>query len=123
MKNRKKMTAVDIIVITIILCFAIAGVIFISTVKPSGSKVNVYVDGELYESVSLYGEEPVDINVNGTNIVTVRDGAVYMKWADCDNQDCVNHKEISNEDEEIICLPNKVEVKIISEVGAEDVAW
>lgn len=123
MKKRKKMTKVDIIVIVTILSIAIASVIFIGTMKPTGTKVRVYVDGELYKTVSLYNDEPIDINVNGTNVVTVRDGAVYMKWADCENQDCVKHKEISDDDEEIICLPNKVEVKIIAEIGAEDVAW
>lgn len=123
MKKHKKMSTIDIIVITIVISLALAGVIFISTVKPTGDKVKIFVDGEVYKTVALNQEEPLDINIKGKNVVTIRDGAVYMKWSDCKNQDCVKHKEISTEDDEIICLPNKVEVKIISEIGAEDAAW
>ena len=35
-----------------------------------------------------------------------------MKWADCEDQLCVHQKEITLENESIICLPNKVIVEV-----------
>ena len=57
------------------------------------------------------------INVNatfdtGTNVVIIQDGIVYMKDATCKNQICVNTGKISKKGEMIVCLPNKVTVKI-----------
>jgi len=38
-----------------------------------------------------------------------------MISADCPNQDCVLHKEISQSNESIVCLPHKVVVTVIKE--------
>ena len=47
-------------------------------------------------------------------------GKVKMIYADCKDKICKNHKEISKSNESIICLPNKVEVTVISD-KSEDV--
>ena len=61
-------------------------------------------------------------NDNGDicNTVQIKNGKVKMIYADCKDKICKNHKEISKSNESIICLPNKVEVTVISDKG-EDV--
>ena len=56
-------------------------------------------------------------NDNGDicNTVQIKNGKVKMIYADCKDKICKNHKEISKSNESIICLPNKVEVTVISD--------
>ena len=46
------------------------------------------------------------------NTVVIKDGTVYMESASCHNQVCVKHSAISLTGESIICLPNKIIVRI-----------
>lgn len=60
-------------------------------------------------------EQSIDQNATfdtGTNLVIIQDGAVFIKQADCKNQDCVRLGQITKKGESIICLPNKVIVEI-----------
>ena len=61
-------------------------------------------------------------NDNGDicNTVQIKNGKVKMIYADCKDKICKNHKEISKSNESIICLPNKVEVTVISD-KSEDI--
>ena len=40
-----------------------------------------------------------------------------MISADCHNHDCVNHRPISKDGENIICLPHKIVIQIEKEKG------
>lgn len=66
------------------------------------------------ENAIIYEEKlSKDREINlGTNILQIKDSKVKMIYADCKNQICVNHKEISKKGESIICLPNKIVVEI-----------
>lgn len=46
-----------------------------------------------------------------------------MIYADCKDKICKNHKEISKSNESIICLPNKVEVTVISDKSEDVDGW
>ena len=54
----------------------------------------------------------------GTNVVSVKDKAVFVSNADCPDKICVKHREISRVGETIVCLPHKLVVEI-SEVVPE----
>ena len=53
----------------------------------------------------------------GYNILQIRDGKADMISADCHNHDCVNHRPISKDGENIICLPHKIVIQIEKEKG------
>ena len=46
------------------------------------------------------------------NILSIRDGSVYMQAASCHNQQCVKQGSISQASQTIVCLPNQVFVNI-----------
>ena len=48
------------------------------------------------------------------NIVTIKDGEISVKEADCPRQICVKHKPIKNSGENIICLPHELVIEIAS---------
>lgn len=51
----------------------------------------------------------------GENVVVVKDGAVHVESATCDNKDCVHQGEISQPGQQIICLPNKMWIEVVHE--------
>lgn len=56
----------------------------------------------------------------GTNLVKIQDGSVWVAHANCKNQDCVEHKPIQKDGEQIVCLPHGVTIQIAAR--EEDVA-
>ena len=78
----------------------------------------VQINGERTASYPL--EEDAEFEINGgTNRVKISDGKVQMVQADCPDQICVHHKEISKNHETIVCLPNKIVLTIESIEEAE----
>lgn len=74
--------------------------------------VSVTVDGSLFGTYSL--EEDQTVEINDTNRLMIREGSARMEWADCPDQICVHHRDISRDGESIICLPNQVVISIDS---------
>ena len=80
----------------------------------AGQKAVVTVDGRLYGTYSLSQNQTIEIKQNNhINKITIKDGAVQMSYSDCHNQVCVNDGKVSQTNESIVCLPNKVMVEIV----------
>lgn len=80
--------------------------------------VLVTVKGADFGTYRLDEDHTVDIE--GKNTLVIKDGAAYMEEADCPDQICVHHREISRNGESIICLPNQV---VVSVKSGEDSEW
>lgn len=80
-----------------------------------GGSVEISIDGELYQTVSLSKNTTIEIPAgNGSNTLTIRDGIADMTDADCPDKLCVKQKAISHTGETLVCLPHKVVVKVIN---------
>ncbi len=68
------------------------------------------------EGGSVKGTYPLDedriIDIGGKNLCVIKDGEAYMKEADCPDGLCVMEKPISKKGETIVCLPNRVILKV-----------
>ena len=108
----------EIILIIVLIVFSIVFYIGYSFYAKKGSIVRIYVDKELYEEFDLSINQTKKITTKyGTNIIRIKDNEVIVKEASCDNQICVNHKAISNSNETIICIPNRLVVKIEEDIN------
>ncbi len=88
----------------------------------NGNYVVITVDGNTYGSYSLEENRTVEITDKAgktTNILKITDGKAKMIKASCPDLICVHQKEISLVNESIICLPNKVVIKIEGENESE----
>jgi len=81
--------------------------------KKDGDVVVIYYNNEVYEKASL--REDRVIRVNDTNTVRIENGEVFMESADCPDRICVQQKPVNSSGRDIVCLPNKVVVRVISE--------
>lgn len=103
----------DIILMISIVIIGLISAVYISLAKTKGDKVEIKVNNRIYGTYSLYIDRTVVVEgKNSKNIVTIKDGSVKMSSASCKNQICVHHSPISKAGESIICLPNKVIVRI-----------
>lgn len=85
--------------------------------QKTGVSVIVEVDGEVYGTYLL--SEDAEISVNGTNRIVIGDGGVRMEEADCPDHLCIKQGTISKDGQMIVCLPNRVTVRIADESGED----
>ena len=64
----------------------------------------------------------VEFSVTGDymNTVTVRDGKIAVTESDCPGGDCVHSGWIGTSGRSIVCLPNRMEIRIVSATGDVD---
>lgn len=78
-----------------------------------GGQLTVTIDGDVYETYDLSKDQVITIeDAAGYNCFEIKNGTVRMLEADCPDQYCVKHSEISKENEMIVCLPHKVVLEI-----------
>ena len=114
-KIGKKLYA-DLILVLVLLIVALSVFILWRSTREAGQWAVVYVNGAevCRYSLSEDGEYPLN---GGSNLLVVDGGAAYMKSADCPDKKCVNMGKKSLSGETIVCLPNRLEIRI---EGGED---
>ena len=119
---KKKRLINDIMLIAVLVIIPVIMLIYgnIDNNTESDALVVITIDGSLYKTLPLF--EDLELTVpseNGINIVIIKDGSVWVSDADCPNQICVDHNPISKKGEQIVCLPHKVVLEIISGEDSE----
>ncbi|MQN00534.1 MAG: NusG domain II-containing protein [bacterium LCO1.1] len=122
MKTNPYISKKSIIIICIVLAvLAIFSVCFYSS-RNSGDVAVITCDGKRVGSFPLNRDRLIPIkNSRGTvtNTVQIKNGEVFMKYADCPDQICVKMGHKSKDGESITCLPNKVFVEVKSHVKSD----
>ncbi len=99
--------------LVLILAAAVAVVYFPKENTSEYSRVQIYREGTLVQELPLSTEE-VTYTVSGdyTNQITIRGGKAAITESDCPGGDCVHSGWISDGARSIVCLPNRVEIRI-----------
>lgn len=102
---------------------AVALMVCLLTVNGGGSagRAKIYQQGELIREVSLAEDTEFLIEGEYRNTVTVRDGQIAITGSDCPGEDCVHSGWIFRPGRSIVCLPNRVEIRLEGTAGADDV--
>jgi len=96
-------------------------IIIAKNIKPDELIAEIYVEGSLEHTVDLNKvTESYTIELPH-NTILVEPGKIRMLSADCPDQVCVRQGVITNAAYPIICLPNKVEIRIIGASGIDAV--
>ena len=81
---------------------------------------HIYLDGKLITVVSLEMDQEFVITNRYSNTITVRDGAIAVTASDCPGGDCLHCGWIRGPGKSIVCLPNGLEIRIVSAKGDVD---
>lgn len=116
MKPLEKKHRNDIILAAVLLFAALAAFAVIQLTKKSGGYAVVVQEGKEIASYPLSEDISVTFQSSngGYNTLVIKDGKADVTEADCPDKLCVNQHSISFNGETIVCLPNKLVVKIVS---------
>ena len=107
----------DLIAILIVIALIIlSSFVFWKVVgTEEGSRVVVYEDGKVIREIPLTEETEFVVEGLYTNKIAVRDGKAAVIESDCPGGDCMHSGWISESGRSIVCLPNRVVVRIEGE--------
>lgn len=117
-KNRMRLKFCfgDIMAIVFVLALAVfVGVIFQKKTLDAGEMAVIYQDGKKIQELSLNKNVEIMIENCYNNKIAVKDGKVAIVESDCPGMDCVHSGWISRGGRSIVCLPNRVEIRIEGE--------
>lgn len=107
------------VAVTLLLAAAVF-VAFLPRETGDTPMAEIYLDGALIRQVSL--DTPGEFTVTGdyTNTVTIRNGKIGVSASDCPGGDCVHSGWIGSSGRSIVCLPNRMEIRVIAVSGEVD---
>lgn len=103
----------DVIVIALLVVAVILTAVFAT--RTADSFVEIYVDGNLVMQLDLSKDTVVDLNSTSHKIdmkVEIKAGKVFVTHSDCPDKLCVESAGVSSVGGMIVCLPNKVVIKV-----------
>ncbi len=115
-KKFKMIRLVDYILIAFLFLISIFLLFYLPLYfgNAKGSEVVVTVDKEIYGTYDLKVNQEVEVNVDGRiNVLVIEDGYVIMTDANCSDKVCIKHGAMDTTYDAIVCLPNKVIIKIV----------
>ena len=109
----------DWLAIGLVLMLAIAVFsCFLPSSEPA-AYAEIYLDGQLVKTVSLGEDQAFTVEDQYINSIAVKDGAIAFVSSNCPGQDCVHSGSLRHTGRSLVCLPNRVEVRVVS--GEPDV--
>ena len=116
LKIRKNDIFLTALIIVVCVAFAVFPLLF----SADGLSVLIYVDGEFFAEKSLYENSETD--VQGLMKVVIKNGEAYVEDSVCPNGSCEHSSAVSSSGESIICLPNKIIIKISGETEMDAIS-
>ena len=107
----------DIIAVAavVLLAVAVAAAFLPGSGTAENAVVRVYRDGELTDTLPLNADAQLEISGSYTNMLEIRDGSAAITASDCPGGDCVHSGWIERPGRSIVCLPNRVEIRLEGE--------
>lgn len=109
--------------IAIVLPLILSAAVFLAFLpreKSGTAMAEIYQDGNLLRRVSLNTDQELTVSSDYQNTVTVRDGKIAITRSDCPGGDCVHSGWTGTSGRSIVCLPNRLEIRIVSQAGDVD---
>ena len=104
-----------IAIFAVLLAVCAVASLLLLTPSAQAEQVEIWSDGELKYTLSLLVDQELTVeSANGTNIVTIRDGAVAVTEADCPDGYCMK-RGFCYGGTEIVCLPNRLVLRFVGE--------
>jgi hypothetical protein len=113
----------DVILLVSVVLVALGMLLTVHLTRKNGSYVAVLQGGKEVSRYSLLENNRIEIrsseNKEHLNILVVENGRAFIEDASCPDKICVKHRKISKVGESIVCLPNRVVLRIVSDAGGD----
>ncbi len=101
----------DIIVAFVVVVLIVLTLVF--ALSKDAGEAEIYIDGELKYRLDLSQDERIEI-LDGRMVIAVKEGKIRVESSDCKEQLCVHSSSVSTDGGMIVCLPNKVVIKVVA---------
>lgn len=113
------MTRADKVLVVLLLLLSVVGIGLNFSIASAGSeqKAEIWVEGALYKTVPLKEGYKQEIRIGGDShydIIEVQGSRIRVREADCPNQDCIKMGWIQHAPQQIVCLPYRIVIKVVS---------
>jgi len=110
----------DVLAVVLVAALAVgAAFMFMPRGVQAGSTVQIYKDGLLQQELPLAQDCTVEITGAYTNTVSIKNGRVAITQSNCPGGDCLHSGWTDTAGRSIVCLPNRVEVRIAGEADVD----
>lgn len=114
--NKYRKYIINFVIIFVLLITGVISFTIVNSIKSEkhrGESVYVSINDKVTHSFPLDTDIEFKIQTQyGYNILVINNKRVRIKDADCPDKICVNHKDISFNGEDIICIPHKLVINI-----------
>ncbi len=112
----------DAVTIALVIAAALGMILVLALTGGSEENLRVQIrkDGEVIRELPLDTDAVISVEGDYANTVVIRDGQVAITESNCPGEDCVHSGWIRRSGRSIVCLPNRVEVRITGGTPAED---
>ncbi len=109
-----------LIVGILFVCLALSMLLWLP--REAAPYAQVYSGGQLLHTLDLSVERQVTVTTQaGTNVITVKDGAVAVTQADCPDGYCMR-RGYCKSGAQIVCLPHGLVIQFVQEVQVDGVS-
>lgn len=111
----------DLLAILLVVAMTVMTAVFFLPKNTSSQNavVQIYQDGELVKEISLGEDQTIRLTGTYRNTIEIRDGKVAVTETDCPGADCAHSGWISSVGRSIVCLPNRVEIRIVGDAEVD----
>ncbi|MBM2839917.1 MAG: hypothetical protein HW412_445 [Bacteroidetes bacterium] len=109
------LTIGDKVLLALLVCLAAGSFLAVGSFAIEGNTVLVQVDGRTVHKASLFENRIFPVSgAEGALTIEIRGGRVAVTEAECPNHVCVRTGWRSRGGDVIVCVPNKVVVRILT---------
>lgn len=99
----------DIFILVLVLVLVVLTIVF--SLKDGANSAEIYIDGKLCYTLSLNEDTSIQI-LDGKMTIVVEERQIYVSESDCLEQLCVHASRLGSQGGIIVCLPNRVVIKV-----------
>ena len=116
-----KKVIVGIVALLTVAAVGVAIFVVLMNVPQKNPTAEIYQNGILIKKAPLSVDAEFTVECeDGVNVVTVKNGAVRVSYADCPDKVCVNRGAVSGGAVPIVCLPHRLEIRIVDGENSVD---
>ena len=116
MNVKRHLTFGDKILIGGLVLVSLASYPFVKSIRQEGNTVQIETDGKVYKVVALDVDQTFAVpGPLGNTLVTIHNDEVHVADSPCRAKICVKTGNISHVGQLIVCVPNKVVVRVTGE--------
>ena len=111
----------DVLAIVLVAVLAVVvAVCFLPKTQTGPVLAQVYQEGVLLQTLPLDNDTSLEVTGKYTNVITVEKGKIAITASDCPGEDCVHSGAIQSSGRSLVCLPNEVEVRVVTQTSDVD---